>query len=135
MVLVRDVSSRRPLRPEPLPAPASGPPGAAAEDRFSLTLQQIERRRTGLGAGEGAAAQDRLSLTLEQIELRRTGLGAGEVAAGIGMSAFGKGPLNVWASKVLPMVKEPEIFNPRRDMGNRMEAFIGQLYSEDTGRA
>lgn len=73
-----------------------------------------------------------MSLTPEQIAARKDGIGASEAAAALGMSAFGKTPLHVWASKVLP--PEPEVVNPRRDFGHLAERlFIPRLYEEERG--
>lgn len=76
-----------------------------------------------------------MSLSPEQLELRKQGIGASEAAAALGQSDFGKGPLNVWAAKVLPLQKDALRSDSRVAFGNLLEPFLGPLYSKITGRA
>lgn len=72
-------------------------------------------------------------LTAEQKELRKKGIGASEAAAALGMSAFEKGPLHVWASKVIEE-DEPEVLAPRLAAGHKVERIlVPRLYEEDRG--
>jgi predicted phage-related endonuclease len=76
-----------------------------------------------------------VSLSKEQLALRKQGIGASEAAAALGQSDFGRGPLNVWAQKVLPLQGEAlEAINPRVRFGNLLEPYLGPLYAEITGR-
>lgn len=75
-----------------------------------------------------------MSLSREQLLRRKSGMGASEAAAVLGQSDFGKGPLNVWASKVLPLQEEVLRLDSRIAFGNIMEPFLGPIYTKITGR-
>lgn len=76
-----------------------------------------------------------MSLTPEQEELRREGIGASEAAAALGQSQFARGPLNVWAAKKFPLQRDAlEAISSRVRFGNLLEPLLGPLYRAVTGR-
>lgn len=72
----------------------------------------------------------RAGLTEEQLEMRRTGIGASEIAAVAGLSRWSS-PAEIWETKVRGYTRE-QTFLMR--YGNVLEQPIAELYSEDTGR-
>lgn len=77
-----------------------------------------------------AVAELRSSLTEEQHELRRHGVGASEAAAVIGRSLYA-GPVDVWRNKRERRKREPETVPQKR--GRLLEDGILTWYEEDMG--
>lgn len=69
-------------------------------------------------------------LSVEQIELRRTGIGASEVAALAGLSRWAT-PIQIYEQKVLGLAKTATL---RMRLGNLLEEPVCKLYAEETGR-
>ncbi len=73
-------------------------------------------------------------LTREQLEERRTGIGASEIAAVAGLNPYVT-PTAVWATKVLPVpeIEEPEVPKPGRDpmrWGARIQRLVTREWFE-----
>lgn len=71
-----------------------------------------------------------MPLTREQLELRRSGIGASEIAAIAGLSRW-TSPAHIYASKVLGWEKEQTL---QMELGDLFEAPIAEVYSRRTGR-
>lgn len=71
-------------------------------------------------------------LSAEQIERRRSGLGATDVVAILGLSEFA-GPWEIYLEKTDPTYQRPPAGMPAR-VGSHMEGLIAELYRERTGR-
>ena len=71
-----------------------------------------------------------MPLTEEQIELRKTGIGASEAAAAIGVCPH-RSPMHVYAEKIGMGV--PFEMNDAIEWGNRLEPVIAQKYADDHG--
>lgn len=70
-----------------------------------------------------------MSLTAEQLELRRTGIGGSEVAAVLGLSPWMR-PIDVWRAKV-EGYSVPE--NAVMKRGRILEPAVAQFFAEETG--
>lgn len=71
-----------------------------------------------------------MSLTAEQLEMRRTGLGASEFAAVCGVNPW-RAPIDIWLEKTGRAEPQPETAAMRA--GNRFEPMIAQWYAEEVG--
>jgi len=71
-----------------------------------------------------------MPLTTEQLELRKTGIGASEAAAAIGVCPH-RSPMHVYADKIGMGV--PFEMNDAVEWGNRLEPVIAQKYADDHG--
>ena len=71
-----------------------------------------------------------MPLTTEQLELRKTGIGASEAAAAIGVCPH-RSPMHVYADKIGMGV--PFEMNEAVEWGNRLEPVIAQKYADDHG--
>jgi predicted phage-related endonuclease len=65
------------------------------------------------------------------LEARRSGLGGSDVPVILGFARYGKTPLSVWTSKVLPPEEETESYTLKR--GTFMEGFIAARLREEAG--
>lgn len=65
------------------------------------------------------------------LEARRSGLGGSDVPVILGFARYGKTPLSVWTSKVLPPEEESESYTLKR--GTFMEQFIAERLREEAG--
>ncbi len=75
-----------------------------------------------------------MSLTKEQQELRRSGVGASEVAGLIGLSKWAR-PIDVFASKTLPTEEvDPLADLVQVELGNMLEEPVARIYAKRTGR-
>lgn len=80
-----------------------------------------------------------MSLTQEQKEIRRTGVGASEIAMVAEIHPY-RGPLDVWITKptasrppLLDELAEDEDENPRMEVGTALEDGLRALYTKRTG--
>ena len=71
------------------------------------------------------------TLTAEQIELRRSGIGSSEVAAANGICSF-RSPHDLWLEKT-ERVERDFADNPRVEFGNRLEPVVAEKYREEHG--
>ena len=71
-----------------------------------------------------------MSLTPEQLERRKHGIGASEIAAIAGINPW-KAPIDVWLDKTGKTERQPE--NKKMALGHWMEPVICGLYAEDQG--
>jgi putative phage-type endonuclease len=71
-----------------------------------------------------------MSLSIEQMEFRRTGIGASESPCLIGVSPFGS-PISVWAEKMGLSIDEPTM---AMNVGNFLEDGLARLYAHETKR-
>ena len=65
------------------------------------------------------------------LEGRRSGLGGSDVPVILGFGRYGKTPLSVWTSKVLPPEEESDSYTLKR--GTYMEGFISARLREEAG--
>lgn len=72
-----------------------------------------------------------MALTAEQVEIRRTGLGASEIAAVAGLSPF-EAPLDVWLRK-LGIVDLGTAAGPAAEVGSELEDGLARLFAIRTG--
>lgn len=70
-----------------------------------------------------------MSLTAEQKALRRSGIGSSEIGSILGVSRWPV--INVWRSKLMPDLDEPETEDQKR--GRILEPAVAQWYAEETG--
>jgi len=71
-----------------------------------------------------------VSLSTEQLEMRRKGIGASESPCLVGVSPFG-GPIGVWAKKMGLFTERP---TDAMDLGNYLEEGILRMYADKTKR-
>jgi len=74
-----------------------------------------------------------MAITQEQIKERVNYLGGSEIAAILGLSRF-KTPLQVWAEKTGNLIPEDISGKLHIRLGNKLEATVCDLFSEETGR-
>lgn len=71
-----------------------------------------------------------MALTKEQIEIRRTGIGASEISAIAEMNPY-RGPIDTWLEKTGRAAPHEE--TERGEVGHHLEAFALALYTKRTG--
>ena len=73
-------------------------------------------------------------LTTEQVAERTAYIGGSDIAAILGLSRF-KTPLQVWAEKTGNLVPEDISHKMHVRLGNKLEATVCELFTEETGKA
>jgi predicted phage-related endonuclease len=65
------------------------------------------------------------------LRARRSGIGGSDAPAILGVARYGKSPMSVWASKVLPPEEDADSYTLAR--GRHMEGFIARRLREEAG--